>query len=122
MRAESILACKPRKPGESPAEQVHWLGEGNQYDIHDSLGPSWIVLSAKEGTQALSVGATDLNSWLRLFPTDKNPIPAKLEYQIDPGSRSNPLRPGDFAIGASGPPESRPGADPSQVGPWSSPR
>ena len=42
--AKAVLACKPVM---SPSSQVHWRGEGNQYDI---LGRFWIVLSASEGT------------------------------------------------------------------------
>jgi hypothetical protein len=119
VRANSILACKPRKAGESPAEQVHWLGEGNQYNIH---GRSWIVLSATEGFPAFSTDVTDLNSWLlRVAVKDSNPIRHKLKYQTDPAARSNPLRPRDFAIEASPQPQAQPGADPDQVGPWNSP-
>jgi len=119
VRAEALLACKPSKPGESPGEQFHWLGNGNQYDIR---GRSWIVLSATEGNPAFSTGVIDLGSWLlSVANKDNNPIQAKLTYQTDPNSRSNPLRPRDFTIEASGPPETKPGADPGQVGPWSTP-
>jgi len=117
VRAEVLLASKPSKPGEPPTARFDWTGEGNQYEI---LERCWIVLSASQGTPAFSTAATDLQSWLHVNPKESKPIPAKLKYQIDPVARSNPARPHDFAIEAPRPPQTTPGADPDQVGPWSS--
>jgi len=116
VRAEALLACKPSKPGEPPTARFNWRGQGNQYDI---LGHFWIVLSASQGTPDTSV--TDLDSWLRVATNESEPIRAKLKYQTDPVARSNPLRPHDFTIEGSGPPLTKPGANPAQVGPWSNP-
>jgi hypothetical protein len=115
IRAEAILACKA---GTSPDSQIGWRGEGNQYDVH---GPSWIVLHAREGTQALSVGATDLDGWTRLFTADSKPIRAPLKFLTDPDARSALVQPYDFAIAGSGPSQTKPGADPDLVGPWGNP-
>jgi len=117
VRAEVLLASKPSKPGEPPTARFDCTGEGNQYEI---LERCWIVLSASQGTPAFSTAATDLLSWLHVNPKESKPIPAKLKYQIDPVARSNPARPHDFAIEAPRPPQTTPGADPDQVGPWSS--
>jgi serine/threonine protein kinase len=112
--AKAVLACKPVM---SLSSQVHWRGEGNQYDI---LGRFWIVLSASEGTPPLSAGVTDLKSWLLFAPGDNKPIPDKLMFVIDPKVSAKPLQPRDFAIQAPAPPLRRPGANPEWVGPWSS--
>jgi len=116
VRAEALLACKPSTPGEPRTARFSWRGLGNQYDI---LGNFWIVLSASQGTPDSSV--IDLDSWLHVATNESEPIRAKLKYQTDPAARLNPLRPRDFAIEASGPPATKPGADSGQVGPWSNP-
>jgi len=116
VRAEALLACRLSKPGEPLTAQFDWRGQGNQYDI---LGRFWMVLSASQGTPETAV--TDLDSWLRVAAKDSEPIRDKLKYQTDPAARSAALRPRDFTIEASGPPQTKPGADPGKVGPWSSP-
>jgi eukaryotic-like serine/threonine-protein kinase len=116
IRTEALLACKPSKPGEPPTARFNWRGQGNQYDIREHF---WIVLSASQGTPDTSV--TDLDSWLRVATKESEPIRAKLKYQIDHAARPAALRPRDFAIDASGPPQTKPGADPDKVGPWNSP-
>ena len=115
VEAKAILACRPVS---SPSSQVRWQGEGNQYNI---LGRSWIVLSASEGTPAFSIAVSDLNSWLLFAPADANSIPDKLKFVIDPKVRAKSLQPRDFAIQAPDAPRVMPGANPQQVGPWSSP-
>ncbi len=115
VRTDALLALKPNKEGDPLANQVHWLGSGNQYDI---LGRCWIVLSASQGTPAFTMNITDLDSWLRVATGDKDAIPTKLDFSTDPAARSDPLQPRDFAIKASGKPPATPGADPKLVGPW----
>jgi hypothetical protein len=110
--AKAILACRPAL---SPSSQIHWRGEGNQYDI---LGPFWIVLSATEVTPAFSSAVTDLNSWLLFAPGDNRPIPDKLVFLIDPKLRAQSREPRNFAVRAPAAPLRRPGADPELVGPW----
>jgi hypothetical protein len=114
VRADALLAWKPNQPGDPLANQLHWQGAGNQYDI---LGRSWIVLSASQGTPALSINITDLESWLRVATTDKDAIPTKLEFLTEPSARSDSFQPRDFAIKTSGTPANKPGADPELVGP-----
>jgi len=117
VRADALLAWKPKpnQPSNSLADQVHWLGLGNQYDI---LGKSWIVLSASQGTPAFSINITDLESWLRVATKDKDSIPTKLEFLTDPAAQSDSFQPRDFAIKASATLQTKPGADPELVGPW----
>jgi eukaryotic-like serine/threonine-protein kinase len=116
VQADALVACKPNT---DLSKQILWKGESNQYGI---LGHSWIVHSASQGGPALSSDAvTDLDSWKLVEPNDSNPIANKLKYKTDPSARSTPLRPSDFAVEASGPPQTKPGADPEQVGPWSKP-
>jgi hypothetical protein len=112
--ANAILACKPAT---SPSSQLHWQGQGNQYDI---LGRFWIVHSASEGTPTPSTDVTDLKSWLLFAPGDNKPILDKLMFLIDPKGRAKPLQPREFAIQAPVRPLHRPGANPERVGPWSS--
>jgi eukaryotic-like serine/threonine-protein kinase len=114
-RANTLLAFNPKRPEEQ--QQIYWEGTANQYDI---LGRTWIVHST-EGSPAFSTGVTDLGSWLHITPGEKNTILSKLKYQVDPTKRPAPLRPRDFAIEAQAPPQSRPGANPALVGPWSNP-
>jgi hypothetical protein len=114
LRAEALLAWKPNKPGDPLMAQIQWLGKGNQYDV---LGRSWIVLSASQGTPAFSITVTDLESWLRVASNESDPIRAKLRFRIDSRARSGPLEPPDFEIEASGSPQTKPGADPEEVGP-----
>jgi hypothetical protein len=115
VRADALLAWKPDQPGDSLADQLHWLGSGNQYDI---LGRSWIVLSASQGTTGLSIGIIDLDSWLHVATKDKDAIPTKLEFLTDPLARSGSFQPRDFAIKESAALQAKPGADPELVGPW----
>jgi eukaryotic-like serine/threonine-protein kinase len=112
VRTSALLAIESKT---QPAVQIHWRGDGDQYDI---LGHSWIVLSATAGTPALSCDITDLPSWAK-FAEEIKPITNTLLYRVDPGKRSSDLRPRDFAVapGESGKPQ--PGADPDKVGPWS---
>ena len=114
-RANTLLAFNSKRTKQEL--QFEWKGAANQYDI---LGPSWIVHST-EGSPAFSIGVTDLESWLRFTPREKETIRSKLKYQIDPAKRPTSLRPHDFAIEAQTPPQSRPGADAALVGPWSNP-
>jgi serine/threonine-protein kinase len=115
VRAEALLAWKPSKPDESPTAQIKWLGAGNQYDIRDR---SWIVLSASQGTPALSTEVVDFDSWSTVA-REIEPIRARLHLQIDSQARSGQLQPHDFAISHSGPTDRTPGANPELVGPWS---
>jgi hypothetical protein len=91
---------------------------GNQYDI---LGRVWIVLSAREGTPAMSSAAIDLQSWLQFASGDRNTIQDKLKFLTDPKARTGLGQPGDFRIQASGGSQTLVGADPALVGPWSKP-
>ena len=77
--------------------------------------------SPTAGSPAFSTDITDLNSWLQITSGEKKTIRSKLKYQIDPAKRQAAQRPLDFAIEAPAPPQSRPGADPALVGPWSNP-
>jgi hypothetical protein len=113
VKAEALLACKG---GGSPAQQVHWLGSGNHYDI---VGPSWIVPSANQRIAASSASVTDLNGWSSIADRESNPVSAKLNFETDPAERSTQLMPRDFTIKESGPSRDKPGADPVLVGPWS---
>jgi serine/threonine-protein kinase len=115
VRADALLACKPNP---LPAAQILWEGKNNQYEI---LGRSWIVLSSTQGTPALLVAATDMDSWLAFASKDTSPVRTKLKYQIDPAARSESLQPSDFTVEAVGPPDNQPGANPALVGPWSNP-
>jgi hypothetical protein len=114
-RANTLLAFNPMRPKQQ--QQVHWEGAANQYDI---VGPAWIVHSTA-GSPAFSTDIIDLDSWLRITPGEKKTIRSKLKYQTDPAKRPASLRPHDFAIEAPAPSQSRPGADPVLVGPWSNP-
>jgi serine/threonine-protein kinase len=120
LRANALVACRPdTSTAQQIKAQVSWRGASDQYDI---LGRYWIVLSANEdGTPAFSTAVTDVAGWWNIFGSDKNPITSAPKYEIDPAMRANPLRPGDFAISASGLHQPKPGADFSQVGPWSRP-
>jgi eukaryotic-like serine/threonine-protein kinase len=115
VRADALLAWKPNQPGDSLAGQVHWQGEGNQYDI---LGKSWIVLSASQGTPAFSLNITDLESWLHVATKDHDAIRTKLEFLTDPSARLGSFQPRDFAIKEPAALRAKPGADPELVGPW----
>ena len=106
------MACNPEL---DPRKKIQWQGESNQYDI---LGHSWIVHSAS-GAPTLSADATDLDGWKQFAPNDHHPIPSKLKFRIDPQQRPKLLEPSIFAVDASGPPKTTPGADPERVGPWS---
>jgi eukaryotic-like serine/threonine-protein kinase len=114
-RANTLLAFNSKRPTQQ--QQIHWEGAANQYDI---VGRIWIVHSTA-GSPAFSTEITDLESWLRITPGEKNTIRSKLKYQIDPARRPASLRPHDFTIVAPAPPQTRPGANPLLVGPWSNP-
>ncbi len=116
LRADSLLAFNPTRP--NTEEQISWRGGGNQYDI---CGRSWIVHSASAGSPVFSVAITDLASWLRFAKDEADPVQTKLKYRTDPKARPDSLRPNDFAIEPSGPPQFHPGASPELVGPWSKP-
>ncbi len=115
VRAEAMLAWKPEKSEDRPASHLHWQGEGNLFDIP---GNSWIVLSSSMGTPALSLGATDLESWSKVVGPESHPIEGKVTYRTDPARRTDVLRPLDFAINQTGLLGTSVGADPKQVGPW----
>ena len=115
IKAEALLACRRGTPAST---QLHWQGVGNQYDI---LGRLWIVLSAREGTPAISSGTTDLQSWMQFASGDRNPIQDKLKFLTDPKARAVLDEPGDFRIQAAVGSQVLPGADPALVGPWSKP-
>ncbi len=114
VRTNALLAVTPERP---PAARILWRGKSNQYDI---LGRSWLVRSANEGSPLLSIDVTDLVSWSKAIDTESTPIGDKVKFRINPAARPDLLRPHDFAIEAPGGPQSHPGADPDQVGPWSS--
>jgi hypothetical protein len=113
--AHTLLAFNPNRPQEQ--QQVHWEGTANQYNI---LGRVWIVHS-RAGSPAFSTDVIDLDSWLHITPDERNTVRRKFKYQVDPDKRPALLRPHDFAIDAEGPLQSRPGANPALVGPWSNP-
>jgi hypothetical protein len=115
LRSNTLLAVNPKL---RPVGQIQWRGELNSYDV---LGRSWIVNSASEGTPVLSASATDLQGWVDFVRQEKDPIRVKLNFQVDPSARGEQLQPRDFAIEESTWPQSRPGADPKLVGPWSPP-
>ena len=115
IKAEALLAYRPSSPASA---QLHWQGVGNQYDI---LGRVWIVLSAREGTPAMSSAVTDLQSWLQFAAGDRDTIQDKLKFLIDPKARTALDRPGDFRIQTPVGSQALPGADPALVGPWSKP-
>jgi hypothetical protein len=115
VRAEALLAWKPANPEDRLAAHVQWHGEGNHLEI---LGHSWIVLSASEGTSALSTAVTDVESWCKAVVREIAPIRTKLKHRIDSTQLSNELRPQDFAIVAPDSSLVKVGADPNQVGPW----
>jgi serine/threonine-protein kinase len=117
IKAEALLACMPGKAGELVKSCVRWSGTGNLFDIS---GRDWIVLSAHEGTPASSIAINDIDSWSKVAE-ERDPIRAKLTYQVDPAARSNPLTPRDFAIKLSGTSHAQPGANPDLVGPSSNP-
>jgi serine/threonine-protein kinase len=120
LRTDALLACEPGTVSrEQIQKQICWQGQSNQYSI---LGRSWIVLSAnQERTPAFSAAVTDLDSWSQVAVNESKPILAELKYLVDPTARKNPLRPRDFAIAAPGSKQTKPGADPDRVGPWSNP-
>ena len=113
VRTNALLAVSPKTP---PAQQILWRGEGDQYDVQ---GHSWIVHSASAEFPAFSTEITDLKSWSSF--TKSHPITEKVLYRVDPTARSTPLRPRDFALDPR-PGQVQAGADPDEVGPWSSPR
>ncbi len=114
VKAEALLACRQGTP---PSSQIRWQGEANQYDI---FGHFWIVLSASEKTPSFLSTATDLQTWSRFAPEDRNPIGDKLNFLTNSAARTNSVPPRNFAIQAPVAPRIRPGADPELVGPWSS--
>jgi serine/threonine-protein kinase len=116
VRGNALLAWKPRTPGSSLAKKLRWAGLGNQFEI---LGRSWVVLSASQGTPALSSEVTDLESWARMVGQEIDPFRAKLTYHTDPATRSSSLQPKVFAVEGASHPGAKPGADPELVGPWS---
>ncbi len=109
VRARAILAY----PLELHTAQLHWQGEGNYLEI---LENSWTVLSTHLDTPALSTSVIDRESWSKV-ESEKNPIRTKIIYRPPPTSR--PSRPQDFAIEAPDSPDTKVGADPEKVGPWS---
>ena len=115
VKAEALLAYERDV---TPSSPIRWRGVGNQYDI---LGRVWIVLSASEGTPAFSSAVTDLQSWLRFAPEDSKPIREKISFLTDPEARMKLTQPRDFKIQAPVTPQTRSGADPELVGPWSNP-
>jgi serine/threonine protein kinase len=115
VKARAILACKHSIP---PSSQIRWRGKGNQYDI---LGPTWIVLSASEGTPAFSVAATDLQGWSLFAPGDRDLIQDTLKFQSDFAVRTTLAKPSAYRIEGRIAPQLRPGADPELVGPWGAP-
>ena len=115
IKAEALLACRRSSPAFT---QLHWQGVGNQYNI---LGRVWIVLSAREGTPAISSAAIDLQSWLQFASGDRNTIQDKLKFLTDPKARTALDQPGDLRIQAPVGSQALPGADPALVGPWSKP-
>src|SRR5262249_22309253 len=119
VRATALMACKrdTRTP-KQVQDQVTWQGTENRFEI---LGRDWIVLSANvEGTPAISTAVTDLKSWSEVAK-ETEPIKSELKYQVDSKERPKQRRPRDFSIATSGSSKITPGADPSQVGPWSNP-
>ncbi len=87
VQADALVACKPNL---DPGKQIQWDGESNQYDI---LGRSWIVLSARSGSPALSAAVTDLGTWKQFAAHDRDAIPSKPKFRLDPQQRSESLRP-----------------------------
>jgi serine/threonine-protein kinase len=118
VRAEALLSWHAKTPLDRLDRRLQWLGKGNHYEI---LGHSWIVQSARQGTPALSNEITDLESWLRAFRTESDPVRANLNYYTSAAARSSVLRPREFAVDTSALGHKKLGADPDLVGPWSKP-
>jgi serine/threonine-protein kinase len=115
VRADALLAWKPDRLDDSLADQLHWRGSGNQYDI---LGRSWIVPSTSQAAKGPSIGIIDLSSWMHVATKDENAIATKLEFVTDPSAQSDSFQPRNFAIKESATRQAKPGADPELVGPW----
>jgi eukaryotic-like serine/threonine-protein kinase len=115
VRADALLAWKPDRLDDSLADQLHWLGSGNQYDI---LGRSWIVPSTTQAAKGLPIGIIDLNSWLHVATKDEHAIATKLEFVTDPSALSDSFQPRNFAIKESATRQAKSGADAELVGPW----
>ena len=114
VRAESLLAWQPRKPGDGLSADLLWQGEGNQFQV---LGPCWVMMSAATMSPALSLGVTDLASWSKFVSRELGPLKTRILYRTDPHQRTASPEPKDFAIESSDLPADRAGADPEIVGP-----
>jgi serine/threonine protein kinase len=115
VKARAMLACKHSIP---PAAQIRWQGAGNQYDI---LGPAWVVLSARQGTPAFTIAATDLQSWLVFATGDQHPSQEKLQFQPGSANQTTVNSPAAYKIQPGVTTQVKRGADPDLVGPWSAP-
>lgn len=119
IRAKAMLAfstlAKMTSPAKPALERIRWLGVGNQLDIGED---SWVVLSADQGTPALSSQAIrNLEDWVKAGSKEDQPILAKIRFQTEPAARGKSPSPSDFTVAAPAAPAIRPGADPALVGP-----
>lgn len=115
VRAEALLAWKPRKPGNPFAADVKWQGEGNQFDI---AGRYWVMGVAATMTPAFTQEVHDLQTWAKFVGRELEPIKTHIRYPTEPQKRRESLRPRDLAVESADPPDQRPGAEPLLVGPW----
>jgi hypothetical protein len=109
VRADALLAWKPRKPDDRLDVVLQWKGSANQYQI---LGASWI-------SPELPSGVTDLKTWSqsKFVSSEIEPIQTRIIYHTDPQQRTDPVRPQDLAIDSTASSPVRAGADPALVGP-----
>jgi serine/threonine-protein kinase len=118
VRADSLVAWSPARPGQSFASRVRWIGADNLYDIE---GKGFIV-DRNDGPSNASSSVPDLTSWLRVAPDDARAKRGPLQFATMPSTRTDPIKPSDLAIILGGLPGSAaPGADPANVGPTSKP-
>jgi hypothetical protein len=115
VRAEALLAWKPRKPGDPLSSDIQWKGDGNQFQI---VGRPWVTSPAGTTTPAPTPEVTDLASWTKFVTHETVPIRTRILYHTEPGQRTDSPRPEDFAIESPEPVADRAGADPALVGPW----
>jgi serine/threonine-protein kinase len=109
VRADTLLAWKPRKPDDRLDVVLRWKGSANQYQV---LGASWIIPEPPSGV-------TDLKSWSqsKFVSSEVEPIRTRIIYHTDPQQRTDPVRPQDLAIDSTASSPVRAGADPGLVGP-----
>jgi len=74
VRADALLAWRPRKPGDRLEADLRWEGLGNRFQVG---GRFWVVQSARTMTPASTIGVTDLKSWSQFVVREaESPEPA----------------------------------------------